>query len=55
MVDETSAVAGPVEFGGALEVGSWLAAQHGRRPDADVGLLETVGPPRPERDEGPVR
>jgi len=54
VIDEPGAVAGPVELGGALEVGSWLTAEHGYRPHTDGRSLGSVGPPDPERDERPI-
>src|SRR5688572_9750456 len=39
VVDQAGGVAGPVEFGGASEIGSWLPAEHRHRPDTYRRLI----------------
>ena len=57
VVDETGAVAGPVELGDALQVGPWLSAEERYREDADVRADSSRHALAPRRSRGsrPVR
>src|SRR5207245_8202149 len=54
VVRKSRTITRPVELGNALEVGFWLSAQRGHRPNVDVATLRAVLLANPKRDESAI-